>query len=115
MIETKCRGWHQIGRRCGCGFLSVPARFYERDSKGEELSQERAEANYLGWLGSDERPAYVNPPVMAELSVQRVRTRDVRTPDVRTCGKCGERPAAGRYSTCSACQKAAYRERYAGR
>ena len=103
---------HVMGDRCGCGYLAVPARFYERNDKtGVELSHEQAEANCLAWLGSDEKPAYVDPPVMAELSVQNVRTENVRTPDVRTCAGCGERPAAGRDKTCSASQKAAYRGR----
>jgi len=92
--DTKCRSWHQLGRRCGCGFLAIPARFYERNVKGEELSQGEAEGNYLAWLGSEEKPAYVNPPVMDEIRTETPNKRTVRTeiPERRTPSKPAGRP-----------------------
>ena len=81
--DTKCRSWHQLGRRCGCGFLAIPARFYERNVKGEELSQGEAERSYLAWLGSGEKPVYVNPPVMVEIRTEK-RTESPRTENNRT-------------------------------
>ena len=109
--ELRGPHWHQLGSRCReCGHLTIPARFYERNDK-TELTHEQAEANYLGWLGSDEKPAYVNPPVMAELSPLNVPTSNVPVGDVPTCKGCGERPAERGRSMCSACRKAAYRGR----
>jgi hypothetical protein len=35
----------------------------------------------------------------------------VPTPDVPTCENCHKRPREGRYKSCSACRKRAYRER----
>ena len=86
MLDTKCRGWHQLGRRCGCGYLAVPSRFYVvaiKDEKSVLGSHEQAEAQYLAWLGSDEKPAYVNPPVMAEIRTEK-RTESPRTENDRT-------------------------------
>src|SRR3989337_577836 len=84
--DTKCRSWHQLGRRCECGFLTIPARFYERSKEGKELSQGEAERNYLGWLGSEEKPASVTPPVMDEIRTETPNKRTVRTeiPERRT-------------------------------
>jgi len=104
-IDTKCRGWHLLGRRCGCGFLAVPARFYEQDERGRELLQEQAEANYLSWLGSDEKPDYVDPPVMAELSHPDVPAGDVPPSMSHPCATCGrEKDYTGK--ECYACRKA---------
>ena len=103
--DTKCRSWHQLGRRCGCGFLAIPARFYERNVKGEELSQGEAEGNYLAWLGSEEKPAYVNPPVMAELSHPDVPPENVPPSMSHPCETCGRgKDYTGR--ECYACRKA---------
>ena len=83
MTDTKCRSWHQLGRRCECGHLSIPARFYERVGD-KELGQKEAEANYLAWLGSDEKPAYVNPPVMSEIRTESPRTESPEGINVRS-------------------------------
>ena len=54
-----CSGYHVLGRRCGCGYLAVPVRFYWYKMEGGrvvgemlkgKLSQGEAEAAYLGWL-----------------------------------------------------------------
>lgn len=78
-----CRRWHHLGSRCECGHLTVPARFYERGKDGKELRQGEAEASYLAWLRSDEKPEYVNPPVMAEIRTEK-RTESLRTENDRT-------------------------------
>ena len=64
---------HQIGRRCVCGYLAVPNRFHNRDGAGKIISsQEQAEGAYLAWLGSGEKPVYVDPPVMEEIKRDNV-------------------------------------------
>ena len=112
MIVSECRSWHRLGVRCGCGYLAIPARFYERNDKtGVEMGQDRAEANYLVWLGSAERPGYVNPAVMAEMSPQDVSIAIVPAEMSPLCPRCSKRPVEAGRAMCSACRKAAYRGR----
>ncbi len=41
-----------------------------------------------------------------------VPTLSLQESDVPTCEGCGKRPREGRYKSCSACRKKAYRERH---
>lgn len=112
---------HTMGNRCHCGVLAVPTRFHERDGKGKVVGN-KGEERYLAWLASDERPAHVNPPVMAEIrraplipSVLNPVTQDgkpVTQPDsvTKTCNTCGK-PVTGHGKVCNACRQAAYRSR----
>lgn len=106
--------FHTIGNRCWCGHLTVPVRFHERDSRGNVIGN-KGEGRYLAWLASDEKPDFVNPPVMAEIN------RD-ETPHVtKVCDEtpnnvtvCDETPKTGRpkkYKS-RAEQQAAYRRRH---
>lgn len=82
--ETGCRMWHRVGGRCPCGHLSIPSPFYAYNPTiDKERSQKEAGAAYLEWLGSDKRPAWVNPPVLGELRTER-RTETPRTVIKRT-------------------------------
>ena len=58
--------FHTIGNRCWCGYLTVPVRFHERGQRGNVIGG-KGEERYLAWLASDEKPDFVNPPVMAEI------------------------------------------------
>ena len=101
---------HTTGNRCWCGHLTVPVRFHDRDSNGKVTKD--GEEQYLAWLASDEKPDYVNPPVMEE-----IRTSPVVTPPEvvtesgnKTCA-CGK--VVTRRKVCNACRQSAYRERKA--
>ena len=61
---------HTIGNRCWCGYLAIPVGFHTRDSKGKVVEDGKGEERYLAWLGSEEKPDYVDPPVMAEVNNQ---------------------------------------------
>ena len=51
---------HRLHERCWCGFLTVPARFYEYDGKGRQLNtQEQAEADYAAVLPLEQQPETV--------------------------------------------------------
>lgn len=113
---------HTIGGRCWCGYLTVPTRFHDRDSKGNVTG--KGEEQYLAWLASDEKPDYVNPPVMSEIrgdhGLEGVTDQDhsaVTPPETvtesgnKTCNTCGK-AVTGR-KVCNACRQAAYRERHA--
>lgn len=72
LAEAGCQKWHRYGERCICGYLSVPSPFYAAEGKQgdkdfKERTHEEAEKAYLEWLGSDERPEWVNPPVLREV------------------------------------------------
>jgi hypothetical protein len=112
--------FHTIGRRCWCGYLTVPNRFHERDSRGNVIGH-KGESQYLAWLASDEKPAHVNPPVMAEvrgdhgIPVEGVTDDDhgvVTQPESgnKTCNTCGE--VVTRRKVCNKCRQAAYRRRH---
>lgn len=64
---------------------------------------------YLAWLASDEKPGYVNPPVMAEVLHKTVTQSRVTQQEV--CNECGK-PKTGRGKACNACRQAAYRGRH---
>ena len=102
---------HTIGNRCWCGYLAVPVGFHERDGKGKVVG-EKGEGRYLGWLGSDEKPVHVNPPVMAEVLHKAVVKSPVTQTADELCNECGK-PKTGRGKACNACRQAAYRERRA--
>ena len=113
---------HTIGNRCWCGYLAVPVRFHERDPKGKVAG--KGEERYLAWLASDEKPDYVNPPVMAEVhrplagmgddDCTQYVTKAATQPETvtKTCNTCNE-PFTNRGKTCNKCRQAAYRERQA--
>ena len=104
---------HTIGNRCWCGYLAVPVRFHTRSPTGKVIEDGQAEERSLGWLGSDEKPDYVNPPVMAEVLHKTVTQTPVTQPPVgELCNKCGK-PRTGRGKVCNKCRQAAYRERRA--
>ncbi len=121
---------HTTGNRCWCGFLAVPARFHERDGKGRVIG-ELGEGRYLAWLASDEKPDYVNPPVMEEIRGKELSRpekpsaegsgnpegeagarQEGETPSLKTCNTCNK-PFTNRGNVCNACRQAAYRERKA--
>ena len=62
--------FHTIGNRCWCGYLTVPVRFHERDQRGNVIGH-KGEERYLAWLASDEKPDFVNPPIMAEIRAEK--------------------------------------------
>lgn len=97
---------HTIGRRCWCGYLAVPVRFHDRDSRGNVVGG--GEEQYLAWLVSDEKPDYVNPPVMAEVLHKTVTESPVTQGEL--CNECGN-PKTGRGKVCNRCRQAAYRGR----
>lgn len=69
-----------------------------------EGSQIQAEGAYLEWLGSDEKPEYVNPPVMAEIVPPQEMshpTEPVMSHPCETCGK--DKSYTGK--ECYACRK----------
>ena len=70
--------FHTIGNRCWCGYLTVPNRFHERDQRGNVIGHKGPE-RYLAWLASDEKPDFVNPPVMEEINRTESTNRTVRT------------------------------------
>ena len=112
---------HTIGNRCWCGFLAVPTRFHERDDKGKVARD--GGKQYLAWLASEEKPDYVNPPVMAEIRggagtvAQQPSGCDGAnggsTPpaSTKTCNTCN-RPFVTRGKVCNRCRQAAYRRRH---
>ena len=59
--------FHTLGNRCHCGHLTIPVSFHSRDSEGNVISDGKGEIEYLKWLASDDKPDYVNPPVMEEI------------------------------------------------
>lgn len=123
---------HTIRNRCWCGYLAVPVRFHERDDKGKVTKE--GEGQYLAWLASDEKPDYVNPPVMEEIrgkelprpakapaegsrntqgeagAQQAVEATGVTQTALKTCNACNK-PFDARGKVCNACRQAAYRER----
>ena len=110
---------HTIGNRCWCGYLAVPTRFHNRDGKGNVIGG--GEEQYLTWLASDEKPDYVNPPVMEEIKRDIVPESPIKRTDVpeKTVG--ASRPARGVDSPrrgrpkkwkSETERKAAYRERH---
>lgn len=111
--------FHTIGNRCHCGYLTVPNRFHDRDSRGNVIGHKGPE-RYLAWLASDEKPAHVNPPVMEEVTRRSdtpqagpvlVKLADVSRED-KKCVTC-EKVFTGRGKVCHACRQAAYRRRHA--
>lgn len=106
---------HSIGYRCWCEYLAVPARFHDRDDKGKVVG-ERGEKRYLAWLASDEKPEYVNPPVMEEIrrkaGARQAVEVAVTQATLKTCNACNE-PFANRGKVCNRCRQAAYRRRHA--
>ena len=96
--------FHTIGRRCWCGYLAVPVRFHDRDQRGNVVGN-KGEANYLAWLASDEKPDFVNPPVMEEV----LRNQTPAEP-VTKSKRGGKREGAGRPKV-HADRQVAYRER----
>ena len=78
--------FHTIGNRCWCGYLAVPARFHERDSRGSVVG-EKGEERYLAWLASEEKPDCVNPPVMEEIKRDIVPESLIKRTDVPKKGR----------------------------
>jgi len=80
--------WHRVGERCPCGHLSVPGPFYAYDpTRKTERTQKEAGGAYLEWLASDEKPDYVNPPVLAESGRTDIQRTEKRTGNKRTRGR----------------------------
>ncbi len=73
---------HTIGNRCQCGHLTIPVSFHSRDKEGNIISDGKGEAAYLTFLASDEKPDYVNPPVMSEIKRDNVPEKNKRDTDV---------------------------------
>jgi len=54
-----CTRWHRLGERCECGRLTIPTRFYYKETGQkihghaviEDLSHDKAEAAYLELRG----------------------------------------------------------------
>ncbi len=104
--------FHTIGNRCRCGHLTIPVSFHSRDSSGRVIEDGKGEAEYLRWLASDDKPDYVNPPVMAEVRGNAVVTKPevVTESGNKTCTECGG--AVTRRKVCNKCRQAAYRRRH---
>lgn len=49
--------------------------------------------------------------VYGDVRALKMSLQEIVPTDVPTCEDCGENPKEGRYKTCSACRKRAYRER----
>ena len=99
---------HTIGNRCWCGYLALPVGFHTRDDKEKVVEDGKGEERYLAWLGSDEKPDYVNPPVMEEV----LRNQTSAVP-VTKSKRGGKREGAGRPKVHTD-RQTAYRERKAG-
>ena len=104
-----CFRWHRLGEMCsGCGYLTVPARFY--GDKKEPLPQAVAERAYEAWRNSgssvwenvmlsevSDGALKMSPP-MSEMSPL---SPPMSPPKCRACGK----PWAGRGRVCWGCKK----------
>ncbi len=42
--------WHRLYERCWCGYLTVPAKYYTYDEKGQTNTQAQAEKAFLASL-----------------------------------------------------------------
>jgi len=84
--------WHRLYERCWCGYLTVPAKYYEYKDGRQTNTQAQAEKAYLE-------------------SVEPVTQHGV-TPmeNIKVCNGCGKQ-FSNRGATCNACRQAAYRER----
>ena len=84
--------FHTTGNRCWCGYLTVPNRFHERDQRGNVIGN-KGPKRYLAWLASDEKPDFVNPPVMAEIKRDNVPEKNKRDIEARESTVTPSRPA----------------------
>lgn len=101
--------FHTIGNRCWCGHLTVPNRFHERDSRGNVIGG-KGEGRYLAWLASDEKPDFVNPPVMAEIKRDIVPESPIKRTDVPLNPQEPGRRGRPKKWASEAKRKAAYKE-----
>ena len=100
--EAGGRHWHRLYERCWCGFLTVPARFYKYDDKGNQTNtQGEAEGAFLADGGVDR-----DTEMLVRYGVKQNR---VKQAVLNTC-ECGNE-IKGRGQKCAACYQRAYRER----
>ncbi len=96
--------WHRLYERCGCGYLTVPTKYYTYDDKGIQTNtQKQAEAAFLA--GGVDRDTEM-------LERYGVKHEIVKQPVLNTC-ECGNE-IKGRGKKCAACYQKAYRERSRG-
>lgn len=97
--------WHRLYETCWCGYLTVPAKYYEYDKGGIQTNtQEDAEKAYLASLSPSNVPTLVNVPAKGTILSPMGGVSPL-------CPQCSERPPEVGRSVCSACRKRAYRER----
>lgn len=98
--------WHQMGRRCvTCGYLSVPARFYEgrevMSGQAEKDSHAKAKKAYLEWCATSGHD--VSPPGVPTGDNLGTESGD------NLCGVCGVKKREAGRKECSGCRKAKVR------
>ena len=108
--QTPLRCWHQLGKRCDCGYLATPARFYWEfvGGKPREVVHEVAESRYVAWAKAERPELYerIKGADIGPKSPDKVRTSSdkVRTSADKSCRVCGE-AFTGRGLVCWRCQK----------